>query len=51
MESVTGFPYLSGPAERITRGVINATLRNPNVNQIRGVLAVFPNLADDDVSF
>lgn len=46
-----GFPYLAGPAERIARGVISATLRNQNSTQIRAELAVFPDLGDDDVNF
>ncbi len=51
MESEIGQPYLFGRSEHITRGVVNATLRNLNSRTIRGELAVFPNLGDDDVHF
>jgi hypothetical protein len=50
--SALGFAYLEGRAERISRGVISASLRNLNrPNTIRAEAAVFPNLGDDDVNF
>ena len=51
MTSEFGVPYLGGRAELITRGVINASMRNVNSRDIRGELSVFPNLGDDDVHF
>jgi hypothetical protein len=49
--SETGYQYLTGRGERITRGLISASLRNLNDVTIRGTLAVFPDLGDDDVTF
>lgn len=51
MERPSGTLYMRGTAEHITRGVINATLRNLTDNNIRGELAVFPDLGHDDVHF
>ncbi len=51
MASELGFQYLGGRAEHITRGVINASLRNANSREIRAELSVFPELGDDDVHF
>jgi hypothetical protein len=50
-ESDTGYTFLSGLAARRVRGVINAHLTTPFSTSVFVDIAVFANLAEDDVQF
>lgn len=49
--SPTGYHFMRGSPEQYARGVINATLVNYNDSGIGADVAIFPDLANDDVHF
>jgi hypothetical protein len=49
--SDTGYPYMFGRAEVLSRGVTSTAMRHHTVREIKAELAVFPKLGDDDVHF
>jgi hypothetical protein len=48
---IVGKPYLSARSEHFSRGVTSGTFRHATEGTVRGELAVFPDLGDDDVQF
>jgi hypothetical protein len=46
-----GYHYMAGTPERRTRGVINVVVRHRDFPEISGDLAIFADLATDDVQF
>jgi len=51
VESATGYPFLTGAPEARTRGVINARLTTPFSSAVFAEVAIFADLAVDDVHF